>query len=49
MLTAAGKALAEYPATYYTGHCTGEAQFNRLKDILGQRLLPLSTGMTITI
>ena len=49
VLTAAGKALAEYPATYYTGHCTGEAQFNRLKDILGQRLLPLSTGMTITI
>lgn len=48
-LTAAGEILAGYPTTYYTGHCTGDAQFARLKPLLGDRLLPLSTGMTVTL
>ena len=48
-LTAAGEALAQYPTTYYTGHCTGAAQYTRLKAILGDRLQPISTGITIPI
>ena len=46
-LTAAAEALARYPTTYYTGHCTGQSQYTRLRHILADRLLPLSTGTTI--
>lgn len=34
---------------YYTGHCTGEKQFAQLKGIMGQRLQPLSTGITFEV
>ena len=33
----------------YTGHCTGEKQYRYLKEVMGQRLQPLSTGATIQI
>ena len=48
-LTAAGQALSRYRTTYYTGHCTGAAQYTHLKTILADKLQPLSTGITITI
>lgn len=34
---------------FYTGHCTGETAFGHLKQTLGKRLLPLSTGTRIRI
>ena len=48
-LEAAAAALKRYPCIYYTGHCTGEAQFNALKAHLGQQLRPLSSGVEIII
>lgn len=41
--------LLEYPTIYYTGHCTGEAQFAVLKDRMGSRLHALSTGAQFEI
>ena len=44
-----GEALARYDTVFYTGHCTGQAQFRRLKPILGDRLRAISTGMVMEI
>lgn len=35
--------------TYYTGHCTGSAQFEHLKTTLSPRLFSLSTGASFVI
>ena len=35
--------------TYFTGHCTLSAQFERLKTTLGTRLYPLQTGSVYVI
>ncbi|MBP3633178.1 MAG: MBL fold metallo-hydrolase [Oscillospiraceae bacterium] len=40
----AAKLLLQSPTVYYTGHCTGEAQFDYMKAIMGDRLLALSGG-----
>lgn len=48
-LEAAAATLKRYPCIYYTGHCTGDAQFNALKAHLGQQLRPLSSGVEIII
>lgn len=40
-------ALMEYPTVYYTGHCTGTAQYARLKQIMGGQLHALSTGTVL--
>ena len=34
---------------YYTGHCTGETQFDLLKSFMGDRLQSLSTGITFEV
>ena len=49
ILEKAAKQLLEYPTVYYTGHCTGNAQFAFLKERMGNRLNPLSTGSVIEI
>lgn len=49
VLEDAARALAQYPTVYYTGHCTGQAQFSILKEILGQQLQALSTGCIVTL
>lgn len=41
--------LLEYPTVYYTGHCTGESQYNRLKEIMGDRLHAFSAGMIFEV
>ena len=48
-LKAAAHVLGNYSTTYYTGHCTGQAQTAVLKRTLGSRLHCLSTGLTIDI
>lgn len=44
-----GEAMAKYDTVFYTGHCTGQEQFQALKPILGDRLRAISTGAVITI
>lgn len=34
---------------YYTGHCTGDKQYQVMKNIMGERLQRISTGMDIVI
>lgn len=48
-LETAAKKLLEYPTMYYTGHCTGQAQFAILKEIMGSKLHNLSTGHTFPL
>ena len=48
-LTDSAVQLMALPATYYTGHCTGEAQFDRLKQQMGERLHAIKSGTVIEI
>lgn len=48
-LKQAAETLLRYPTTYYTGHCTGETQFARMKNIMGERLHYLSAGTQVTV
>ena len=45
----AAQALLAYPTQYYSGHCTGEAPYAFLKERMGERLMPLTTGLEIMI
>ena len=49
VLTRAGEVLHSFPTAYYTGHCTGDAQFSRLQAILGPRLHALCTGRQLEL
>lgn len=49
ILKDAAEKLLQTGAVYYTGHCTGAAQYDYLKTIMGDRLQPLSTGMSIEL
>ena len=42
----AGALLEQGVERVYTGHCTGPAAFAVLKERLGDRLSPLSTGLS---
>lgn len=44
-----GRALLCGDTVYYTGHCTGEYAYGRLKTLLGERLQPMSGGVTVEI
>ena len=48
-LEAAAAALLEQRTVYYTGHCTGIAQYAFLKQRMGDRLHSLSAGTEIVI
>ena len=43
LLEAAGR-LMSYGAVYYTGHCTGQPQFDAMKTVMGQRLRRFQSG-----
>lgn len=44
-----GEYLRNSGGTFYTGHCTGKVSYERLKEILGDRMHYLSTGEKIVI
>lgn len=44
-----GKTLGDFHTVYYTGHCTGTAQYDQLKGILGDRLQAFSTGTVLEL
>lgn len=49
ILDKAAAELLHHKTTYYTGHCTGQPQFERLKTTLGHRLNPIRTGTILTL
>ncbi len=44
LLAATAEELAEGDTIYYTGHCTGDRAYARLKEALGDRLRPMDCG-----
>lgn len=44
LLNATAEALAEGNTVYYTGHCTGDWAYERLREALGDRLRPMDCG-----
>ena len=48
-LKAAAETLLSYDTVYYTGHCTGQKQYDYLKSIMGDRLHYLSAGSVVEI
>ena len=46
LVDSVGRQLLEGDTVYYTGHCTGEFAYERLKTILGDRLRPMCGGCT---
>ena len=45
----AAKMLMEQKTVYYTGHCTGQAQFEVMKNVMGKRVFAVSTGTVIEV
>lgn len=45
----AAQELLSTGAVYYTGHCTGDAQYELMKTVMGDRLFMLSCGDEISI
>ena len=41
--------LMQYPTAYYTGHCTGEKQYDQLKKLMGDQLQSFSTGSVLEV
>ena len=40
--------LSAMPTVFYTGHCTGQAAFDIMKNIMGKKLVALHGGRSIT-
>lgn len=48
-LIRAAQQLLEYDTVYYTGHCTGQKQYDFLKNLMGDRLHYISAGTVLEI
>lgn len=48
-LRGAAERLLQYPAVYYTGHCTGDMQFAVLKESMEERLHRVRAGSIVEI
>lgn len=48
-LEVAAKKLLEYDTVYYTGHCTGQKQYDYLKTIMGDKLHYISAGTVLEL
>ena len=48
-LAEAAKKLLEYDTVYYTGHCTGQKQYDYLKTVMGEKLHYISTGTVLEL
>lgn len=48
-LAEAARKLLEYGTVYYTGHCTGQKQYDYLKALMGDRLHYIATGTALEI
>ena len=44
-----GEALKKTGAVFYTGHCTGPGPYRLLKEVMGDRLQPLSAGSVVSL
>ena len=49
VLTRTAEELLALPTTYYTCHCTGKAQYEVLKSVMGDRLHYLAAGSTLEV
>lgn len=49
VLEEAARDLMALPTVYYTGHCTGQAAFDFLKERMGDRLNGISTGTILEL
>ena len=49
LLKNAAEKLMEYDTVYYTGHCTGQKQYEYLKNIMGDRLHYIAAGSVLEI
>lgn len=48
-LEAAAQKLLEYDTVYYTGHCTGQKQYDYLKAIMGEKLHYIAAGTILEL
>ncbi len=40
--------LKEIPTKFYTGHCTGEVAFSIMREIMGEQIIAIHSGMQVT-
>ena len=48
-LRSSASVLLTYPTVYYTGHCTGQAPFDFMKAIMGEKLHAIHSGFKVTL
>ena len=48
-LKAAAEKLLQYDTVYYTGHCTGQKQYDFLKNIMGDKLHYIAAGTVLEL
>ena len=48
-LTDAAQKLLELPTVYYTGHCTGQKQYDYLKSVMGDKLHYIAAGTVLEL
>lgn len=49
LITETAEKLKEMPTLFYTGHCTGEYAFDKMKKIMGDQLTYVYSGDIVTI